>query len=138
MEHSEQIYFNNNINHNNSIKPINSRIIPLNSKNIINNNNSQIINKGNIKEKILIYYYLFPLWFLKRNKTFKSIYFIKDRICNYFSIEKMNELIKYLDIFEEKNLKAKINNIEYINLYNNNFENGCINGGINNTTEIIK
>ena len=139
MDHSEQIYFNNNINQNNSIKPINIKNIAKNGKNIIKKNYSkkQIKNKGNITEKKLIYYYLLPLWFLKRNKTFKCIYSIKDRICNYFSIEKINELIKFIDILEEKTLKHKISNTELIQINNNNFGNDCLNGGNNNNIYII-
>ena len=138
LERSEQIYFNNNINQNNSIKPINIKNMPKNGKNIIKKNYSkkQIKNKGNISEKKLIYYYLLPLWFLKRNKTFKCLYSIKDRICNYFSIEKINELIKFIDILEEKTLKHKMSNTELIQINNNNFENDCLNGG--NNIEIIK
>ena len=74
LDFSEQIYFNNNINQNNSINHRNVRIIPKNVKNIIKKNYSkrQIKSKKIVTENNLFYYYLLPLWFLKRNKNFKN------------------------------------------------------------------
>ena len=59
---------------------------------------------------------MLPLWVLKRNKSFSSIYSIKDRICGYFSIEKIHELIKFKEALEEKSIKSKMNINEIINI----------------------
>ena len=137
LDFSEQIYFNN-INQNNSLKPITIKIMPTSGKSSTKKNNAkrQVKNKENITKDKLIYFYLFPLWFLKRNKTFKRIYLIKDIIYNYFSIEKINELIKFIDILEEKTIKSKMSNTELIKINNNNFGKDCLNDGINNIESI--
>ena len=139
LDFSEQIYFNNKMYQNKTKKPITIKIMPASSNNIIRKNiaKRKFKSKENITKTKLNYYYLLPLWFLKRNKTFKSIYLIKSIICNYFSIEKINELIIFLDILEDKKLKSKMNNTELIKINNNNFEIDRLNAGINNS-KIIK
>ena len=81
-----------------------------NGKNSIHKRKSQTFleNNGNIQKSKLIYYYILPLWLLKRNKNFKSFYLVKDRICAYFSIEKFNELIKFKENLDEKSFKSKM------------------------------
>ena len=139
LDFSEQIYFNNKMYQNKSKKSIPIKIMPASSNNIIRKNiaKRKFKSKENITKTKLNYYYLLPLWFLKRNKTFKSIYLIKSIICDYFSIEKMNELIIFLGILKDKNIKSKMNNTELIKINNNNFENDCLNAEINNN-KIIK
>ena len=39
---------------------------------------------------------------------------INDRICNYFSIEKINELIEFKEAFNHANKKMTINNTDFI------------------------
>jgi hypothetical protein len=70
-------------------------------------------------KKRLIYFYLFPLCILKKHKLFNNLYMINDRICNYFSIEKINELIKFKDAFNHRSNKMKINNTEFIKVDKN-------------------
>ena len=135
--------FNNNFNKNKSIKSIKSQ----NKKFTIENGNSSIPKrksqtydkiKENIKTKKLIYYYLFPLWIIKRIKKFKSIYIIKDIICGYFSIEKMNELIKFKEYIEDHQSK-RINNTEFIKINNNSFgRNDLFNNESNKNVLILK
>ena len=134
LDFSEQIYFKNKINQNNSLKPITIKIMPKSGNNIFKKNNAKkkVKNKKNIIKNKLNYFYLLPLWFLKRNKTFKNICMIKDIICNYFCIEKINELIIFFDILEEKNIKSKMSNTELIKINNNYFEKNSLNPGINN------
>ena len=108
--------------------------MPKSGNNIFKKNNAKkkVKNKKNIIKNKLNYFYLLPLWFLKRNKTFKNICMIKDIICNYFCIEKINELIIFFDILEEKNIKSKMSNTELIKINNNYFEKNSLNPGINN------
>ena len=115
---SEQIYFNNNAKKKNSIKSLNEKAISRNSKNSSTKKKPkvEIDNKGNFTKIKLLYYYLLPLWVLKRNKSFSSIYSIKERICGYFSIEKIHELIKFKEALEEKSIKSKMNINEIINI----------------------
>ena len=83
--------------------------------------NSRLKKKGSYvyaitkeDKKRLMYYYFFPLWILKRHKLFNNIYLINNRICNYFSIEKINELIKFKEAFSHKNKRMKISNTDFI------------------------
>ena len=82
---------------------------------------TKIYNKlrSNFTKTKLIYYYVFPLWAIKRFKTLKNIYLIKDIICGYFSIEKFNELIKFKELVEAKSVRTKLNNTELIKVNNN-------------------
>ena len=142
LDLSEQIYFNNNIIKNNSVKQLSNKMI-LTGKNSLPKGKSKtyVENKGIITKAKLMYYYILPLWFLRRNKTYNSIYLIKDRICGYFSIEKINELIKFKEILEEKSLKSKANNTEFIQINNNNNRNYKIlslNDDKNKNIKIIK
>ena len=125
---------NNNIKSIKSIKSLSKKIIPITGKNSNPKKKSAIFfeNKGNFTKAKIIYYYLLPLWVLRKNKTFNNIYLIKDRICGYFSIEKINELIKFKEIIEDKAVKSKINNNDFNNNYNN-FENNDL-YEINNQT----
>ena len=92
-----------------------------------NNENKKLFTETNI-----MYYYMLPFWILRRKKTFNRIYSIKDRICGYFSIEKINELIKFKENFENKSLRSKMSNSELIKINNINNENLCLNDGKNN------
>ena len=62
---------------------------------------------------------MIPLWCLRKNKSYNNVYLIKDKICGYFSIEKINELIKFKGTFDEKAKKAKINNTELLQINDN-------------------
>jgi hypothetical protein len=117
MDLSEGLILNNN-NKNNSIQKKSSY-----NKMIITSDKSKprIVKRGSYvytitkeDKKRLIYFYLFPLCILKKHKLFNNLYMINDRICNYFSIEKINELIKFKEAFSHKSNKMKINNTEFI------------------------
>jgi hypothetical protein len=119
---SEQLYFNNDANKKNSIKSLNKNANSKNSKNSSTKKRSKVSieNRKNLTKIKLLYYYLLPLWVLRRSKTINSIYSIKDRICGYFSIEKIHELIKFKEALEDKSLKSKILKNEIINIDSNN------------------
>ena len=68
-----------------------------------------IINQDYISENKFIYFYLIPFWLLKKHKSFNKVYQIKDRICHYFSIERLNELIKFKENFDGKAKKYDSN-----------------------------
>ena len=123
LDDSEQINFNinKNINKNNSIKQIN-KVILTNGKTYKPKRISKtsLQNEGNISKVKLLYYYILPLWILKRKKNFNYIYSIKNRICQYFSIEKINELIIFKENFEDRSFKSKMKSIELIKINNNN------------------
>ena len=90
----------------------------------------------------MIYFYLFPFWYLRKNKTFKSVYFIKDKICGYFCFEKINELIRFKETLDDNVIKSKNDNNELINIYkynknNNNLYNIFLNVK-NNSNKINK
>ena len=104
-----------------SIKSLGKKIMPITGNNSISKKKSE--NQGAFTKAKILYYYLLPLWVLRRNKTFNNIYLIKERICGYFSIEKINELIKFKEILEDKTMKSKMNNSELNKINNNNFEN---------------
>ena len=119
LDLSNEICINKNVHKSESINSI--------SKNFVSNKKSKTIIEKNsfFPTNNLIFYYLLPLWILKKNRTFNRLYFIKNRICGYFSIEKINELIKFKDTLEDKSLKAKMNNTELIKIKNidpNNLE----------------
>ena len=127
LNDSGQIGLNNNIinnqsNKNNSIKEILSDLKSKTDKKPNHKRKSQIKfdKKGNTLTKTKIfYYYIFPIWLLKKNKKFYNIYKIKEKICGYFSIEKINELIKFKENIEDISLKSKIKNNELIEINNN-------------------
>ena len=122
LDDSEQIIFNikKNINKNNLIKQSNKMVLT-NGKTYkpkrISKTSFQ--NENNISKAKLLYYYILPLWILKRKKSFNHIYSIKKRICQYFSIEKINELIQFKENFEDLSFKSKMKNIELIKINNN-------------------
>ena len=74
----------------------------------------------NKKERItlnkIIYFYILPLWVLRTHKNFQSICLIKDKICNYFSVEKINELIKFKENFDKRLKNIKVCNTELIQI----------------------
>lgn len=75
--------------------------------------------EGNISKVKLLYYYILPLWILKKKKSFNNMYSIKKRICQYFSIEKINELIKFKENLEDKSYKLEKKSIEMLSINNN-------------------
>jgi len=135
---------NGNLHNNNNIHNLSKKnVLDLSDGLILNHNNKNISiqkkssynkmiitsDKSNLKlkkrgsyvyaitkedKKRLMYYYLFPLWILRRHKLFNNIYLINNRICNYFSIEKINELIKFKEAFSHKNKRMKISNTDFI------------------------
>ena len=119
LNESEQICFNNIFINNHSKKKNSNKEI---DKKPMNKRRSKIEfdKKGNTFTKTkIIYYYIFPLWILKRNKKFSNIYKIKERICGYFSIEKINELIKFKENIEDEALKSKMKDIELFEINKN-------------------
>lgn len=117
------------INNNNSSKVISFKksskknmIYSAKNMNILNNKKKQSFFMGDLGTSIkhnIIYFYLFPLWLLRRSKSFNNICLINEKICGYFSIEKINELIKFKGSFDEKAKKTKINNTELIQIQGN-------------------
>ena len=125
LDLSNEICLNNNskINKIKSIKSISKKMILSTDKNYIPRKSKTFnVNQGVFSKNKLMYYYLFPLWVLRKNRTLNMLYLIKDRICGYFSIEKINELIKFKETLEDKTLRPKINNTELIKISNNNLE----------------
>ena len=53
-------------------------------------------------------------------------------------MEKINELIKFKEIIEDKSMKSKVNNTELIYIKNNNYESNCLNGGSINIIQHLK
>ena len=104
-------------------------MILFSDKNILTKKKSKLYSENervtNKKFKLL-FFYLIPLWYLRKNKSFNNVYYIKDKICGYFSIEKINELIKFKEIIDEKFHKSKMNNTDLIFLHNNNLENNSL------------
>ena len=80
----------------------------------INKRGSYVYTKAKEEKKRLMYFYFFPLYILKKHKLFNNLYMINDRICNYFSIEKINELIEFKEAFNHVNKKMIINNTDFI------------------------
>ena len=139
LDLSDKIGFNNNCNNNlnNNIKIPNSTSdkikIPRRASQISIN---YTFNKEKITKNKLMYFYFFPLCILKKHKSFNNICLIKDKICAYFSVEKINELIKFkenLD-YKVKKIKSK-NNFEFIKV-NKKFQDS--NDSNNDNKSIIK
>ena len=132
LDISDEICFkNNNINKIKSVKSLSNKKILITRSNSIVRRKSKTYaenrNKESIKKNKLMLFYILPFWFLRKNKKFDYIYLIKDRICGYFSIEKLNDLIKFKEFFFDKS-KIKINNTDIIKFHNNNsFEKNCPN-----------
>ena len=122
LDLSDDNYCKNKILNNNNFKKAGNKMIINSDKN--NNLNRRIskitqnftINKEKIVNNKLIYFYIFPLWLLKKNKSFNNIVLIKDKICTYFSIEKINELILFKESLDYRTKKIKTNNTEYIKI----------------------
>jgi hypothetical protein len=107
LNFSEEISFNNNNNNKNqSMKSQSKRIINHKSLPKIKLKSLAEIQANKIKNN-LMYYYLLPMWILRKYKIFKNMYLIKEKICGYFSIEKFNELIKFKEILEKNNMQLK-------------------------------
>ena len=122
LDLSDDNYCKNKILNNNNFKKAGNKMIINSDKN--NNANRRMskisqnltINKEKITNNKLIYFYIFPLWLLKKSKAFNNIVLIKDKICTYFSVEKINELIIFKEGLDYRAKKAKINNTEYIKI----------------------
>lgn len=114
-------------NKENSVKSIYNKFITTNVKNSMakqSKTNDKI--QGNIAKSKLIYYILFPHWILRRIKKLNYIYLIKSIICGYFSIEKMNELIRFKEIIEENSSKTQVSKTELIKIKDKKLEENCI------------
>ena len=123
LDLSNEIYVNDN-NKNISIKSktLNKNLLTIVEKNIKPEKAKIYKNfQKNITKTKLVYYYLCPLWFIKRIKSLKNVNLVKEIICGYFSIEKINELINFKEIIEAYSLKSKMNNTELIKINNNSF-----------------
>ncbi len=122
LDNSEQINLNNNnnINKTSPVKQANNKMIIKNGKNYIPKRKSKTLYeyKGNISTAKLIYYYTLPLCLLRRKKSFNNIYSIKERICEYFSIEKINELIKLKEKLEDKSYISRMKSFELLKINN--------------------
>jgi len=139
LDISDEIGFNNNINNIKDIKTSSKKLALSTGNKLKAYKKSKLYSENSIITNKIMYYYLIPLWILRRNKSFNGIYFIKDSICRYFSIEKINELIKFKNDLEDKFIssKLKMSNTEFINVNNNNFGKNCIND-VNNKSIILK
>ena len=144
MDDSGQIGFNNNnfninINKNNSINEKSNKIIITSFKNPMPKRKSKTLfeSKENITKTKLLYYYILPLWVIRRYKSLKSFYLIKGRICEYFSIEKFNDLLKFKENLEEKSFRAKMKNIECIKINNNNNEKNSLDDSKNKNVNTL-
>ena len=113
LKNNNNINLNNNNNNNNnnaSLKKSNNKINESLDKNKPRRKSKLfIINQDYISENKFIYFYLIPFWLLKKHKSFNKVYQIKDRICHYFSIERLNELIKFKENFDGKAKKYDSN-----------------------------
>lgn len=109
---------NNIINNNNkSLVKQNNKLQLVSDKKDNEKNCSQItINKEEITKHKILYFYLFPICMLKKHKSFNNISLIKDKICSYFSVERLNELLRFKDNFDSKAKKSKTSNTELIKI----------------------
>jgi hypothetical protein len=136
---------NNNFSNNNlnNLKNQSSKMIMTSDKSKIPKRGSQLsinytINKEKITNNKLLYFYLFPLWALKKHKSFNNIVLIKDKICTYFSVEKINELIKFKENLDDKARKIKVNNTELIKINKKFKDSNDSNNSINENSSIIR
>jgi hypothetical protein len=151
LDKSDEIDFNNDNNNNNcNLNKINvlqksnknsNKIIPNEKEYEFDKNNNKISHhkkkshQFKINEeckffhKKIVYYYFIPYCILKKIRTFNAIGLIKDKICSYFSIEKISELIKFKENMEimEKEKKNKMNNTELLRINNTKFDNNSSN-----------
>ena len=136
---------NNNFSNNNlnNLKNQSSKMIMTSDKSKIPKRGSQLsinytINKEKITKNKLLYFYLFPLWALKKHKSFNNIVLIKDKICTYFSVEKINELIKFKENLDDKARKIKVNNTELIKINKKFQDSNDSNNSYNENSSIIR
>lgn len=142
MDISDEIGFNNNFNKTDELRRSSKKIIMMHSdKNNIRKSNTKFFNINTEKLKFpknkLIYFYLYPLCILKKNKSLNNIYLIKDKICAYFSVEKINELIIFKETLEDEARKSKINNTELIPIKNNIISNNY-SSNLKNNNNFVK
>ena len=99
----------NNIHHSQIIKKPISKLVNTIDKNKQTSKKriSKIFTMNKEVKQNLIYYYLLPMCILKKNKAFDNVCFIQEKICNYFSIEKINDLIRFKDNIEKQSKKQK-------------------------------
>jgi hypothetical protein len=98
----------NNIHHSQIIKkPITKLVNAIDKTKSSKKRISKMYTINKETKRNLIYYYLLPIWVLKKYKAFDSLCFIQERICNYFSVEKINELIRFKDNIEKQSKKLK-------------------------------
>jgi hypothetical protein len=118
LDFSDEIGLNNaNANNSSALKRSSNKMIMTFDKSKVKRNIS-MISVNNQEKKInkkLIYYYLIPLCFLRKHKTFDGVCIIKDRICTYFSIEKFNELNTFKEALDQK-VKKAINSTELLKI----------------------
>ena len=97
------------------------------SKNYMPKNISKIYIEyfEHFKKAKLLYYYLLPIWIIKRNKILRTIYLMKEKICEHFSIEKINELILFKELLKDNlfNSKNYMGKTEFIKFDSKNLEN---------------
>ena len=136
---------NNNFSNNNlnNIKNQSSKMIMTSDKSKFPKRGSQLsinytINKEKITKNKLLYFYLFPLWALKKHKSFNNIVLIKEKICTYFSVEKINELIKFKENLDDKARKIKVNNTELIKINKKFQDSNDSNNSYNENSGIIR
>lgn len=107
---------NINIHHSQIIKKPVSKLVNTIDKNKPSKKRiSKVFTINKETKRNLIYYYLLPFCILKKNKEFDSVCFIQEKICNYFSIEKINELIKFKDNIEKQSKKLRKNELIKVN-----------------------
>ena len=145
LDLSDGIGLNNNFNNNNlnNIKNQSGKMIMTSDKSKILKRISQLsinytINKEKITKNKLLFFYLFPLWALKKHKSLKNIVLIKDKICTYFSVEKINELIKFKENLDDKARKIKVNNTELIKINKKFKDSNDSNNSNNENSSIIR
>ena len=106
----------NNIHHSQIIKkPITKLVNAIDKTKSSKKRISKMYTINKETKRNLIYYYLLPIWVLKKYKAFDSLCFIQERICNYFSVEKINELIRFKDNIEKQSKKLKKNELIKVN-----------------------
>ena len=107
----------NNVNNSSVLKKSSNKMVMNFNKNKLKRKLS-MISVNNEEKKVkskLIYYFLFPLCILRKHKTFNPVCIIKDKICTYFSIEKMHELNKFKEAIDQK-IKRTISNTELLKI----------------------
>jgi hypothetical protein len=106
----------NNIHHSQIIKkPITKLVNAIDKTKSSKKRISKMYTINKETKRNLIYYYLLPICILKKNKAFDSICFIQDKICNYFSIENINELIRFKDNIDKHSKKLKKSELIKVN-----------------------